>query len=140
MLLNRSLLGLAGLSCWLPIEALAIDTGSTGVCSFEWWAEDGDTCVSMASSWDISEDDFKAFNPGVDCDSLISGQHYCVEWTGDLPPRPSSSTSAVVSSTTTSPVARVQHKRVLPATVRQVPWVQVKGICCTNRIPPRIQV
>ncbi|KAH8759269.1 LysM domain-containing protein [Hyaloscypha finlandica] len=76
-------------------------------CSFTFAAENGDTCLSMATSWGITQAEFISYNPGAVCSALVSGKEYCVEWTGAAPVTTSSTTtksttSSVISSTTTS--------------------------------------
>jgi hypothetical protein len=69
-------------------------------CAFSAYADDGDTCASLAAAWGITEAQFKSYNPNVsDCSALKAGSLYCVEWTGPLPGQ---STTTSVASTTTS--------------------------------------
>lgn len=72
-------------------------------CAFSAYADDGDTCASLAAAWGITEAQFKSYNPNVkDCSALKSGSLYCVEWTGPLPGQ---STTTMVTSTSTSKAA-----------------------------------
>lgn len=72
-------------------------------CAFSAYAEDGDTCASLAAAWGITEAQFKSYNPNVqDCSALKSGSLYCVEWAGPLPGQ---FTTTLVTSTTTSQAA-----------------------------------
>ncbi|KAM0444391.1 hypothetical protein ACHAO4_010234 [Trichoderma viride] len=69
-------------------------------CAFSAYADDGDTCASLAAAWGITEAQFKSYNLSVkECSALRSGSSYCVEWTGPLPGQ---STTAVETSTSTS--------------------------------------
>ncbi|KAM7198914.1 hypothetical protein V8F20_005981 [Naviculisporaceae sp. PSN 640] len=70
-------------------------------CLFTAAAEAGDTCSSMAEAWFITENQFKSYNPGVNCASLTPGKEYCVEWTGALPP-PITTTAKTSTTSTTS--------------------------------------
>ncbi|ORY65198.1 uncharacterized protein BCR38DRAFT_457414 [Pseudomassariella vexata] len=81
------------------VEAVVLHPRS---CSFSWPAESGDTCLSMAQAWGITESQFISFNPGVICASLIPGQDYCVEWDGSPPPMPSTTRTSVPPVTTTT--------------------------------------
>jgi hypothetical protein len=73
----------------MPRLATTIAVALTGAnlasagCTFRWWAEEGDTCASMASDWEITKADFIKWNPsvGADCaNGLVTGNDYCVEF------------------------------------------------------------
>lgn len=76
-------------------------------CTFTGPAAAGDTCKTMAAGWGVSEADFISWNPGADCNALVPGQEYCVEWDLGSPP-PVTTTAQTITSppvpTTTAPV------------------------------------
>ncbi|KAI5307238.1 hypothetical protein KEM56_002196 [Ascosphaera pollenicola] len=41
-------------------------------CSYSSAAQKGDTCQSFADSWDLSVDDIKSLNPGLECPDFAS--------------------------------------------------------------------
>ena len=80
-------------------------------CAFTWAAENGDSCQSMATSWGVTQAQFISYNPGVVCNTLVTGQEYCVEWTGTPPSLPvttkPTTTSTSATTTTTAPTGPV---------------------------------
>lgn len=79
-------------------------------CTYFYDSQPGDTCVSIASDWGISLQNFITYNPSVkpDCSGLIVRNSYCVEQdygNGPAPPPTTSSTATTTSksgTTTTS--------------------------------------
>ncbi|GAP93034.1 hypothetical protein SAMD00023353_10200160 [Rosellinia necatrix] len=72
-------------------------------CTFSVPASSGDTCASLATYWGITEVQFKAYNPGVDCSSnLTEDTEYCIEWDGGQPPPTSTTTTTTTHATTTT--------------------------------------
>lgn len=70
-------------------------------CTFRWWADQGDTCDSMAFDWEITKDDFIKWNPSVgpDCENgLVARKPYCVEFKEGVE-EPTKTTSAVPTYT-----------------------------------------
>ncbi|KAM0485222.1 hypothetical protein ACHAPX_001206 [Trichoderma viride] len=119
----------------LPLLALLVACGLASPlverdCAFSAYADDGDSCASLAAAWGITEAQFQSYNPNVkDCSALKSGSLYCVEWTGPLPGQ---SSTTVVSSTTTSKAASTTSNNVpFPtqpgATAKCTKWVQQTG-------------
>ncbi|KAL7793737.1 hypothetical protein V8C37DRAFT_409504 [Trichoderma ceciliae] len=99
-------------------------------CAFSAYADDGDTCASLAAACGITEAQFKRYNPNVkDCSALKSGSLYCVEWTGPLPGQ---STTTMVTSTSTSKAATTTSNDFPSptqpgATSKCTKWVQQTG-------------
>ena len=70
------------LATTIAIALTGANLASAG-CTFRWWAEEGDTCASMASNWEVTRADFIKWNPsvGADCaNGLITDKAYCVEF------------------------------------------------------------
>lgn len=99
-------------------------------CSFQWPANEGDTCASIANNWSLSEADFISYNPGVNCGALEVGKEYCVEWEGTPPnqspvptskpvatptPRPIVSTSPTTFATITTPIFTTTNDIPIPS-------------------------
>ncbi|KAF2226561.1 hypothetical protein BDZ85DRAFT_246993 [Elsinoe ampelina] len=76
-------------------------------CAFTISAQSGDTCGSLATSFGISVNEFISYNTGVDCTlPLTANKEYCILWSGEAPPMPSSSSTATTaSSQSSSPTA-----------------------------------
>ncbi|KAH6699844.1 hypothetical protein BKA61DRAFT_582696 [Leptodontidium sp. MPI-SDFR-AT-0119] len=86
------------------LSAASVGTATSVVrrdCSFKWVAEKGNTCLSMATDWGLTQTVFINYNPGVVCPTLLVGTEYCVEWTGAAPPVPISSAKPTTTSSTT---------------------------------------
>lgn len=71
-------------------------------CNFTWAAENGDTCASMSAFWGIPEADFIRWNPSVGekcANGVVAGTEYCVDFTDDSPPLPTTTSSAPPATT-----------------------------------------
>ena len=73
-------------------------------CTYFYDSQPGDTCVSIASYWGLSLEQFKTYNPSVesDCSGLIIGTAYCVEQNYGMGPAPPETTASTSSKTTTT--------------------------------------
>lgn len=69
-------------------------------CNYSSSAEEGDTCQNFAESWDISVDDLKALNPGIECPRLSAGQELCVLGTSSSAD-PTTAQASIKPTTTT---------------------------------------
>ncbi|KAK3944406.1 peptidoglycan-binding lysin subgroup [Diplogelasinospora grovesii] len=84
--------------------ALAASTASA-VCTFEWPAQSGDTCQTMADEWSITLAQFISYNPSVgpNCQNLVVGTSYCVEEDyGQAPSSTSAASTVQVTATSTT--------------------------------------
>lgn len=87
-------------------------------CSITFPAYEGDTCVSMADSWSISEAQFLSYNPGAACSALEVGKEYCVEWSGTPPalPEPPKTSSTPTPTPTLTTLSTVTSARTTSTT------------------------
>lgn len=113
--LHLSLVGLAAFVSSGHGAAVARRQAASGECAFFWSAVAGDTCKSLAADWGITEAQFKSYNPDATCPSLVSGQWYCLEWTGEVAP-PSGPTSTSPPTTTATPVAKTTTTKPMTTT------------------------
>ncbi|CAK9141559.1 unnamed protein product [Ilex paraguariensis] len=52
---------------------------ATPVCNSVYGAEDGDTCISVAQKFKLSDDFFLKINPNINCDTIFVGQWLCTD-------------------------------------------------------------
>ncbi|KAK6821802.1 hypothetical protein PG989_015342 [Apiospora arundinis] len=76
--------GIAALLAGTQVESAAIVRPRA--CSYWCVGVARDNCDTIAENWWLTVDQFKSYNPGVDCDRIIPGQMYCVMWAGTPPP------------------------------------------------------
>ncbi|KAI6703858.1 hypothetical protein NL676_012994 [Syzygium grande] len=84
MLFNLLLLLSLCFTVAIAERILKIDTPiSTGLqCEFVHGVKSGDTCLSVASKFNLTPRFFATFNPNLNCDELFVGQWLCTQAIG----------------------------------------------------------
>ncbi|KAM7490574.1 hypothetical protein LguiA_033495 [Lonicera macranthoides] len=54
-------------------------------CDAVYGQEDGDTCFSVAQTFNLSLDSFLEINPNINCDAIFVGQWLCVDGSVSAP-------------------------------------------------------
>ncbi|EEF36733.1 conserved hypothetical protein [Ricinus communis] len=57
------------------------DAKSTPECDSVYGAQDGDTCTSVATQFDLTLEFFSSINPNLNCDAIFVGQWLCADGT-----------------------------------------------------------